>query len=79
MTHQAPTCMFCRHFDRDAERLTCRAFPDGIPDAILEGEVDHRRPVAGDGGIQFAAVNAEAEAEAESILQPTHTPQPTAA
>lgn len=31
----------------------CAAFMEGIPDAILEGEVDHRSPVDGDHGIQF--------------------------
>lgn len=33
--------------------LTCRAFPSGIPDAILDGEHDHRAPFDGDGGIRY--------------------------
>jgi hypothetical protein len=32
---------------------TCAAFPDGIPDAITEGETDHVSPYPGDHGIQF--------------------------
>jgi hypothetical protein len=33
--------------------VACAAFPDGIPDAIATGEVEHRKPYAGDHGIQF--------------------------
>jgi|GEM_PF-4753786 len=35
---------------------SCTAFPDGIPNSILLGDVDHRVPVEGDGGIQFVPV-----------------------
>lgn len=31
----------------------CDAYPDGIPDAILEGRVNHRRKHKGDNGITF--------------------------
>ena len=33
--------------------LRCDAFPDDIPDAILDNEIDHRQPVEGDKGITF--------------------------
>jgi len=51
----APICMFCRHFRRDEIGLYCEAFPegDGIPEGILESQIDHRLPVKGDRGIQF--------------------------
>lgn len=33
--------------------MKCRAFPGGIPDVILENQIDHRSPVEGDHGIRF--------------------------
>jgi len=33
--------------------MVCLAFPDGIPDDILGGEVDHTQPHDGDHGIQY--------------------------
>lgn len=47
-----PICASCRFLDDHG--LTCKAFPGGIPDAITENMVDHRKPVDGDHGIQFA-------------------------
>ena len=31
----------------------CDAYPAGIPDEILLGELDHHNPLPGDNGIQF--------------------------
>ncbi len=47
-------CPFCRHWDSSSVTPRCAAFPDGIPDALWIGENNHRAPVAGDHGIQFA-------------------------
>jgi hypothetical protein len=50
-------CLNCRHFKgRMAlqEKHRCDAFLDGIPNDIIEGEFDHRRPYPGDNGIRFA-------------------------
>lgn len=43
-------CIDCRHYRR---HLKCAAFPERIPDEILEGEHDHREPYPGDNGIQY--------------------------
>ncbi len=38
------------------EGFTCEAFPDGIPDGIIDNQADHRRTIEGDNGIRFVAV-----------------------
>lgn len=57
-------CRLCRHFrGPSASRLTCDAFPLGIPRAVLDGRADHRRPYPGDDGIRFEPVAAPPAAE----------------
>lgn len=51
-----PACMRCKHL---RPRQTCDAFPGGIPDAILAGRDDHRKPSPGDHGIRFEPVEPE--------------------
>ena len=43
-------CRRCRFY---AEGTRCRAFPDGIPHAILAGRHDHTKPYSGDRGFRF--------------------------
>lgn len=45
-------CMICAHLMEGTE---CKAFKK-IPDEILIGTVDHRKPYPGDNGIQFEAM-----------------------
>ena len=53
-TPSPPICLDCTHFHEDNEEaLTCDAFPDGIPDAIIFSEHDHREPYERDNGIRF--------------------------
>ncbi len=49
-TAWASYCGGCKHW-RGGGR--CAAFPDGVPDAILECLADHRKPYPGDGGILY--------------------------
>lgn len=47
-------CAMCKHFhDEDTSGNNCDAYPDGIPEAIITNEHNHRQPYRGDGGIQF--------------------------
>lgn len=50
-----PLCATCRFAFTPTRGTppTCRAFPTGIPDAILMSEVDHHFPYPGDHGIQY--------------------------
>ena len=43
-------CLLCKHY---TGILTCVAYPEKIPVAILQGEHDHTKPFPGDNGIQF--------------------------
>ena len=48
--NQSAQCGICSRYITGAK---CIAFPDGIPQVILTGEHDHRKPFAGDRGIHF--------------------------
>ena len=47
-------CWKCAHKHLGA--ATCAAFPAGIPQAVILGDVDHREPVEDDNGIQFEPI-----------------------
>ena len=57
---QSEQCLRCAHYTGQAE---CEAFPDGIPVAIIQGEIDHTKPYPGDNGIQFEPVKEPANAQ----------------
>lgn len=50
MTFYSPMYNRCTHHFGSAR---CAAFPERIPNAILDGEHDHREPYSGDKGIHF--------------------------
>lgn len=47
-------CNKCKHVNEDG--MTCKAFPNGIPKEILNGDFKHRRPYEGDNGIRFIPI-----------------------
>ncbi len=53
-TMAAPMCYYCRRFH--ADHFGCEAFPQGVPDLIMFGDADHRKPFPGDNGLRFALV-----------------------
>lgn len=49
-----PMCLSCARFHKDmGSGLRCDAYPDGIPDGIIDSERDHRVPQPGDHGLQY--------------------------
>jgi len=81
-----PLCLVCQRLRPiKGRRLTCAAFPSGIPAALLDGVADHRQPYPGDLGIRFepdwAAPRAALDLlallpEAASPGQPLRLPSP---
>ena len=56
MTYEKPLCYDCIYYWGLKKKLfTCKAFPNGIPDVILESKFMHTKPYKGDHGIQFEA------------------------
>jgi len=49
-------CEICKNLIKDNNFYRCRAFPDGIPEVILDGIQSHTEPYPGDGGILFEPI-----------------------
>lgn len=67
-----PICTHCmwlatRPLKRDGKDY-CGAFPQGIPQAILDNEADHRQPFEGDQGIRFEPRSDNSRIYAEMVF-----------
>lgn len=47
MPHYIPICVTCIYLDKVKTGGYCKAFPEGIPDEILNGSDRHFKPVKG--------------------------------
>ena len=70
-TYLAPICLGCTHLriQQPDQPLTCDAYPNGIPQAILHSGVDHRTPQPGDHGITFEPKDADAAEYADLLFE----------
>jgi hypothetical protein len=53
MIGEKPLCFECGLFVYEKFNWHCKAFPNGIPNGIVVGGFDHRKPYPGDNGIRF--------------------------
>lgn len=63
-------CGSCKHFHgldypdengRFPDKVTCDAFPNGIPQEIYSDKIKHTKPYPGDNGIQYEPWGIEIE------------------
>ena len=48
--------------------FACDAYPNGIPDEILDNEVDHREAVEGDRGLRFRPIRGFTDADFDRVV-----------
>ena len=65
-------CIFCEHYNTE-HRVTCKAFPNGIPHEILFGKVKHVFPIVGDNGFVFAPKDETADRLTHKLVDAVKT------
>jgi len=77
MTTILSQCATCLHLRRTpGEPWYCAAFPQGIPDEVVESRVDHRQEVEGDGGVRWTPKYADAPHPLDPLGEPEEEPLP---
>jgi hypothetical protein len=54
---KCPTCKWYYGHREGRAGLTCKAYPEGIPSHIIQGEIVHDKPYPGDNGIMYEPAN----------------------
>lgn len=60
-------CCYCLHRDTSGKITQCPAYPDGVPQTILDNALDHRNPIARDNGIRFEPKPGVAELDLQAL------------
>ena len=55
------SCLNCKWIN-ESNPFKCKAFPDGIPQAIVSGELSHIENIDGDNGFKFEPKDLDEEA-----------------
>ncbi len=53
ISRQCSNCLNMSQLTNESGVPTCLAFPEGIPERILRGNIDHSLPVDGDHGFRY--------------------------
>ena len=53
-----PPCMDCKNYigRNNEDKDICKAFPDGIPDNVFWGDINHKTHIDGDNGYKFESL-----------------------
>ncbi len=57
ISRKCTNCLNLSRLTNDDGVPTCLAFPEGIPENILIGDVDHSQPIDGDNGFQYDPID----------------------
>lgn len=74
---KSPICFACKNRTGEINgegRITCDAYPDGIPDQIFNNAWDHRKHATGDRGIKFEQDDTLDQATVDVVIAEAFNP-----